>query len=569
MTHSTRTPEEFQHITNLLEIRDLSVDFPHPDGHFQAVKSLSLRIAPGEVLALVGESGSGKSVTAAAILGLLPAGKTQCRGEITFRGIPLLNQPDSVLNQVRGHGIATIFQNSLSVLDPSFTIGSQLTENLRRLAPKPSAKQREQQAVEWLEKVGISAAERVLRSYPHELSGGMRQRVMIALATMCQPALLIADEPTTALDSTIQQQILLLLKQLSQSLNMAVLVITHDFGVVSYLSQRVAVMQHGRIIETNTTEALIRHPQHAYTQTLIGAVPELVLKQRPRSAAQQEVAPVLEAVNIAKHFTLRTGGGWFAKKTRFDAVRPLSLRFKRGEIVGVIGESGSGKSTLARLLARLLTASDGELLYQQQAITHLADTKLTDFRRHLQCVFQDSLASFNPRLTLAEQLTRPLLRLGIATDKAQAQLLARQAMIDVGLDDGLISRYPHQLSGGQRQRASIARALVVKPEFIILDEPTSALDVSVQAQILRLLLDLHARYRLTYLFISHNLPVVTTLCDRIIVMENGQVVDDFASADLYSAQRHKVTQRLIQAHLPLIPVEDPTAEIISPLLVNS
>src|SRR5471030_1514542 len=244
MTHSTRTPEEFQHITHLLEIRDLSVDFPHPDGHFQAVKSLSLRIAPGEVLALVGESGSGKSVTAAAILGLLPAGKTQCRGEITFRGIPLLNQPDSVLNQVRGHGIATIFQNSLSVLDPSFTIGSQLTENLRRLAPKTSAKQREQQAVEWLEKVGISAAERVLASYPHELSGGMRQRVMIALAIMCQPALLIADEPTTALDSTIQQQILLLLKQLSQSLNMAVLVITHDFGVVSYLSQRVAVMQH-------------------------------------------------------------------------------------------------------------------------------------------------------------------------------------------------------------------------------------------------------------------------------------------------------------------------------------
>lgn len=569
MTHSTRTPDGSITERPLLEIRDLHVDFPHPTGRFQAVKSLSLQVAPGEVVALVGESGSGKSVTAAAILGLLPAGKTQCRGEISFQGIPLLNQPDALLNKVRGHGIATIFQNSLSVLDPSFTIGSQLTENIRRLSPQTRARQRWQLAGEWLDKVGISAAERVLRSYPHELSGGMRQRVMIALAIMCEPALLIADEPTTALDSTIQQQILLLLKQLSQSLNMAILIITHDFGVVSYLSQRVAVMQHGRIVETNHTAQLIQHPQHSYTRQLISAVPELILKQRPLTGLNNDSEPLLQAVNIAKHFELRIGGGLFAKKTRFDAVKPLNLRLRRGEIVGVIGESGSGKSTLARLLARLLAASEGELLFEQQPITHQPESALTAFRRSLQCVFQDSLASFNPRLTLEEQLTRPLRRLGIAPDKTQARQLAQQALTDVGLDDALISRYPHQLSGGQRQRASIARALVIKPEFMILDEPTSALDVSVQAQIIRLLLDLHDRFNLTYLFISHNLPVITTLCDRIIVMENGHILDDFSTADLYSPQRHAVTQRLIQAHLPLVSAGHHHAELISPLLVNS
>jgi len=524
------TPIAEAQAMSLLTVSQLNVRF----GPETVVRDVSLTLAPGEVLALAGESGSGKSITAAAILGLLPQ-QARASGNITFRDQSLLNQPDARLNDLRGHALAMVFQNSLSTLDPSWRVGQQLQHNLRRLYPQLNRREQQEEAIHWLERMHIRQPQQVMGLYPHELSGGMRQRILIALAAMCQPELLIADEPTTALDASVQREVLHLLRELCQQQQMAMLLITHDFGVVAALSDRVAVMRHGSIVETGSTAQVIAAPQHPYTRSLLAAIPRPGHQALPDESGEI----LLRATGLGRDYWQREQSGWWPRKVSFTAVEAVDLQLRAGEIVGIIGESGSGKSTLARLLAQLIPASRGEL--------HFQGDSLQAFRRQLQCVFQDSLASFNPRLTLREQLIRPQLRLQSAPDRQQALARAQQLFSEVGLPSDLLERYPHQLSGGQRQRANIARALVVNPRCLLLDEPTSALDLSVQAQVIALLQRLHQQHQLTYLFISHNLALVAQFCQRILVMEAGKVVDDFTCDALYNSARHPVTQRLLAA----------------------
>lgn len=525
---------------SLLTVAGLQVQF---DRQPEVVKGISFDIQPGEVVALVGESGSGKSVTAAAILGLLPSA-AQVRGDIHFSGEDLLRLSPSGLNRLRGQAIAMVFQNSLSTLDPSWTIGKQLQHNLRRLEPTWGRKALREAALDWLERMHIRQPQQVMQLYPHQLSGGMRQRVLIALAAMCRPQLLIADEPTTALDASVQREVLELLQALCREQQMAMLLISHDFAVVAALSQRVLVMQQGQIVESATTQACIGRPEHAYTRALLAAVPQ------PDVRSEIPAKPgdiLLSTEQVGRDFWRRDARRWWSGKVAVRAVDDVTLTLREGEIVGVIGESGSGKSTLARLLAQLLPADRGSVAWQQNPINRQDVGQMAEFRRQVQCVFQDSLASFNPRLRLKEQLIRAQLRLGSAAQRQEAATRAAALFNEVGLDATLLNRYPHQLSGGQRQRANIARALVTDPRCLILDEPTSALDLSVQAQVIALLRQLHLSHALTCLFISHNLALVAQFCQRIVVMEQGRIVDDFPRQALYDQERHPVTQRLLAA----------------------
>jgi len=530
---------------SLLRINNLNVRFTQQN--VQAVRDVSLSIEAGEVLALVGESGSGKSVTAAAILGLLPARQTQIGGEILFNDIPLLRQSPRQLNRLRGHDIAMVFQNSQSTLDPAWRVGKQLQHNLRRLNPMLSRAETQRAALDWLVRMKLPQPQQVMGLYPHQLSGGMRQRILIALAAMCQPKLLIADEPSTALDARVQREVLQLLKELCQHNNMAMLLITHDFGVVAALSSRVAVMRHGCIVESASTREIIRAPQHPYTRSLLAAVP-YPDTSLPASVSKQQ-PPLLQARDLGRDYIRRDTQGFWAKKIINTAVDNVSLQIHRGEIIGVIGESGSGKSTLARMLAQLIPADRGEILFSGKPVHSHNPAEVLALRRQLQCVFQDSLSSFNPRLTLEQQLIRPQFRAGRETDPKQAQRLAVEIFKEVGLDEQLL------------QRANIARALVVNPQFLLLDEPTSALDLTVQAQVMALLTRLHQQHQLTCLFISHNLALVSQFCHRILVMANGKIVDDFSRQDLYHASRHPVTQQLLAAHYPLETEDDEPQQI--------
>ncbi|WP_069263995.1 dipeptide ABC transporter ATP-binding protein [Paraburkholderia nodosa] len=549
----------------LLDIEQLEVDFTGPRGAEPAVRGVSLSLDAGEIVALVGESGSGKSVTAAAINGLLPRGVTRVRGRIAFDGQPLVGLPEAQLERLRGTGVATIFQNPLSALDPTLRIGDQLAVTARLRHPLSRA-QALARATEALADVGIDDPARTLRAWPHQLSGGMRQRVMIALATLNHPRLLIADEPTTALDAVLQKEILGLLKRLNREHGVAILIITHDFGVVAELSQRVAVMRAGQIVEQGRTADVLAAPKHAYTRSLIDAVPEIGLRARDPSpsrrlgvagarraapAPKPDAAPVLlEARGVCRTFV--TARSWLPSRTRrFDAVSDAGFEVRRGEIFGLIGASGSGKSTLARVIAQLLPASEGTVRFDGADLAKLDGAALKAFRRRFQFVFQDSASSLNARRTLLDQLTDPALRLSVAHDRAHARELAQEALERVGLEARHLSRYPHAFSGGQRQRIGIARALVVKPEFIVLDEPTSALDVSIQAQVLNLLLELRESLGLTYLFIGHSLPVIEFLCDRVAVMERGRIIETLDAANLRANARHPSTLRLLDAVLPV------------------
>lgn len=542
---------------SLLQINHLNVRFTQQN--VQAVQDVSLNIEPGEVLALVGESGSGKSVTAAAILGLLPPRQTHVGGEILFNGTPLLSLSSRQLNRLRGHDIAMVFQNSQSTLDPAWRVGKQLQHNLRRLNPMLSRGEAHTAALDWLARMKLPHPEQVMALYPHQLSGGMRQRILIALAAMCQPKLLIADEPSTALDSSVQREVLQLLKELCQQNSMAMLLITHDFGVVAALSDRVAVMRNGFIVESASTRDIIRAPQHPYTQSLLAAVP--YPDTSLPAAVSKDTPPLLQTKHLGRNYIRRDTQGFWAKKVINTAVDDVSLQIYRGEIIGVIGESGSGKSTLARMLAQLIPADRGEILFADQPVRSDNSDEVLALRRQLQCVFQDSLSSFNPRLTLEQQLIRPQFRAGRKANPEQARRLAVEIFNQVGLDEQLLQRYPHQLSGGQRQRANIARALVVNPQFLLLDEPTSALDLTVQAQVMALLSRLHQQHQLTCLFISHNLALVSQFCHRILVMANGKIVDDFSRHELYHSGRHPVTRQLLAAHYPLETEDDEPQQI--------
>ncbi|GAA2898600.1 ABC transporter ATP-binding protein [Streptosporangium fragile] len=559
----------------LLSVRGLSVEFGRGAEAETVVDDVSFDVHPGETFALVGESGAGKSVTAAAIIGLLPDDATVTSGSISLQGHELLPARGAPVIAFRGTKIGMIFQNPLSSLDPSFKIGNQLREIIGLHRPATRGKDQRLIAETWLRNVGIEDTGRVLSAYPHELSGGMRQRVMIALAALSQPVLLIADEPTTALDAVIQKQILDLLKSVIAETGSSLLVITHDFGVVSYVADRVAVMKDGRIVEQDRGDRVLSAPADEYTRSLVGAVPELGTRFRleerglprrlgvtggpdgavpppsRREDTGNDAGPALLTLrNVTKEFVVG-GVGTGQRKRRFTAVDDVSLQVGRGEIFGLIGESGSGKSTISRLIGGLLPVTSGEIVFDGQDVTRLSRAGLRRLRPRFQFVFQDATSSLNPRVPVGEQISRPLLRFGKAASRRASEARAAEALELVSLPASYLGRYPHELSGGQRQRIGIARALALEPDLLILDEPTSALDVSTQATILNLLLDLKRELDLTYVFIGHNLAVIEFLCDRIGVLERGVLLETFDAAELSAEERHPVTRSLLGAVLPI------------------
>ncbi|HWK47467.1 MAG TPA: ABC transporter ATP-binding protein [Stellaceae bacterium] len=526
----------------LLAVRDLTVEFTVGGAPVRAVDGASFELARGETLALVGESGSGKSTTALSILRLLPGSGWYAPGSsIQFAGEDLLDATPDRLRSIRGDRIGMIFQEPMTSLNPLHTIEKQIGETLavhRRLNPR-AARTR---VLELLELVALPRAAERLGSLPHQLSGGERQRVMIAMALANEPDLLIADEPTTALDVTIQAQILALLHDLIRRFDMALLLITHDLGIVRRMADRVCIMRSGRIVETGSTEAIFTRPEAPYTRMLLAAEPS------PRVSTPAEAAPVLlEARDISVIFPIRAG----MLRRRIGetrAVDGVSLTLREGRTTGIVGESGSGKSTLGLALLRLQPAG-GSVIWEGEDLASLTAGRLRARRRAMQIVFQDPFASLNPRLSVGQIVEEGLRVHRIGGAAQERRPLIAQALTEVGLDPDWADRYPHELSGGQRQRVAIARALVLKPRLLVLDEPTSALDRSVQVQIIELLRDLQARHRLAYLFISHDLRVVRALADEVIVMQGGRIVEAGAADAVFAAPRHEYTQALLSAAL--------------------
>ncbi|MGE7955943.1 ABC transporter ATP-binding protein [Pseudomonas sp. NPDC089530] len=516
----------------LLELRELRVAFKAAE----VVHGIDLDIRRGECLALVGESGSGKSVTAHSILQLLDPGSTRLAGSIRYRGEELLGSRPARLRELRGNRIAMIFQEPMSSLNPLHTVERQLGESLRVHKGQAGAQARER-ILELLRLVGITQPEQRLRAYPHQLSGGQRQRVMIAMALACEPELLIADEPTTALDVTVQRKILLLLKALQQRLGMALLLISHDLNLVRSIAQRVAVMRAGEIVETAGCEQLFAAPRHPYSVQLLNAEPGGQALRR----GSDETLLAVEGLKV----WFRQGGGWLRPKRYLRAVDGIDLHLQRGKTLGIVGESGSGKSTLGQAILRLI-ASEGHIRFKGQALEHLDGKQLRPLRRQLQVVFQDPFGSLSPRLSVQQIIAEGLL-VHSDLDARQREQAVIEALQEVGLDPASRHRYPHEFSGGQRQRIAIARALVVKPELILLDEPTSALDRTVQKQVVALLRRLQQEHGLTYLFISHDLAVVRALAHDLIVMKDGVVVERGETEQLFAAARHPYTRELLEA----------------------
>ena len=525
---------------HLLGVKNLSVDFTQGGKVTHAVKGVSFHINRGETLALVGESGSGKSVSALSILRLLPyPPASHPTGEILFKGEELLHAPERKLRQVRGGDIAMIFQEPMTSLNPLHTVEKQIGEILEvhRGLTGEAARAR---IVDLLGKVGIHEPEKRLKSYPHQLSGGQRQRVMIAMALANEPDLLIADEPTTALDVTVQAQILQLLKKLQREQNMAMLLITHDLTIVRRIANRVAVMQKGEIVEQNRTEDLFANPRHPYTQMLLNSEP----KGDP--PPPDEGAPVImEADNLKVWFPIKRG---FLRRTvgHVKAVNGVSVKIRQGQTLGVVGESGSGKTTLGLALLRLIS-SDGPIVFMGKHIEDHDAKAMRPLRRDMQIVFQDPFGSLSPRMSI-RQIVEEGLRIQSPemTWQERAALVAK-TLEEVGMDPAAMERYPHEFSGGQRQRIAIARAMVLHPRFVVLDEPTSALDLSVQAQIVDLLRDLQKRHDLAYMFISHDLRVVKALASELLVMRLGEVVEAGPAARIFASPEKPYTRALLKA----------------------
>jgi len=523
----------------LISVKNLSVRFGQGDEAVDAVRNVSFSIKTGQTTALVGESGSGKSVTAMSMLKLLPYPKaSHPTGEIHYRGEDLLKTGENRVRQLRGGHFGTIFQEPMTSLNPLHTIEKQIAETLL-LHRGLSGKAAQSRVLELLELVGIPDPVVRLKQYPHQLSGGQRQRVMIAMALANEPELLIADEPTTALDVTIQEQILELLAELQQKLGMAILLITHDLNVVRRYAHHVCVMYQGEIVEQATTAELFAAPQHSYTHKLLDAEPEGLPPQLPAASPQLLTTDDLKVwFPIYKGLLKRVAG--YTK-----AVNGVSLELKQGETIGLVGESGSGKTTLGMAILRLIS-SEGPIHFQQQPIHELNQKQVKPLRRQLQVVFQDPFGSLSPRMSIAAIIAEGM-EIHNVGDKAEREQIIIDALIEVGLDPEARHRYPHEFSGGQRQRISIARALVLKPQLIILDEPTSALDRTVQKQIIELLRDLQRKYQLSYLFISHDLAVVKALSHQLIVMKQGEVVEQGAAAAIFDNPREAYTQRLLAA----------------------
>jgi peptide/nickel transport system ATP-binding protein len=547
----------------LLSIQDLRVAFRmgKVDGvmqRFDAVKGVSFEIAQNRTVALVGESGSGKSVTAMSILNLLPD-NAQRSGRVIYQGRDLLQASLADLQRLRGREIACVFQDPMGSLNPVFSVGDQLCEPLvKHLALRPRAAMERAEAL--LAEVGIPEPRRRLRAFPHELSGGQQQRVMIAMALACEPKLLIADEPTTALDVTIQRQILELLAKLKDRHRMSVLFISHDLGLVGEIADHVVVMREGIVREQAPVARIFDAPNDSYTKALLACRPSLERKPERLMVIDDQIAGhpplaearpkdptapiVLQVKSLAKSFRLRTG--LFGHR-EFKAVHNVSFQLRRGHTLGVVGESGSGKTTMGLTLLRLHEPTSGEVLFDGRNLLTLSDSERQQMRRRIQIVFQNPYASLNPRFTAGQTLVEPMQIHGIASSAAERAERARQLLEKVGLDSSAFGKYPHEFSGGQRQRIAIARCLTMEPEVLVLDEAVSALDVSVQAQVLNLLKDLQDELGLAYVFISHDLAVVRFLSDEVLVMKDGEVVEQASADTILRAPQQEYTRRLMAA----------------------
>lgn len=567
----------------LLSIENLSVDFITEQQTTHAVRNISLEVHRGEILAIVGESGSGKSVTSLSILQLLPKPPAKySSGKIIFNDdqvqLDLICANSKQIREIRGSKIAMIFQEPMTSLNPVMSCGKQVMEALL-VHKKISAAEAKKQTVEWFEKVKLPQPDKIFHRYPHELSGGQKQRVMIAMAMCCQPSLLICDEPTTALDVTVQKTILHLIKELQQQQNMGVIFITHDLGVVAEIANRVAIMYKGEIVEQNTSRNIFDHPQHAYTKALIACRPvfhekgerlptvgdflgnhqqqttsnqELKIRN-PESAISisQDAHSLIRVENLVVQFPGKTN--LLGKpKNYFTAVDDVSFEIFKGETLGLVGESGCGKTTLGRTLLRLVEPSSGKILYHQSDITQISKTQLKNLRKDVQLVFQDPYSSLNPRLAIGDAIAEPMKVAGIENNNRERKKKVAELLERVSLSPGMMNRYPHEFSGGQRQRIVIARALSLNPGFLVCDESVSALDVSVQAQVLNLLNDLKKELGLTMLFISHDLSVVRYMCDRIMVMNKGKIIESGPAEEVYHHPQNQYTKQLIEA-IPKIP----------------
>jgi oligopeptide/dipeptide ABC transporter ATP-binding protein len=535
----------------VLEIKDLNVSFDTPDGSVDAVKGVSLSIQKGECLGIVGESGSGKSQTFLAAFGLA-AENARVSGSVRFEGQEMLGLARKELDGVRGRRVAFVFQDPLTALTPHLTIATQMTEVLGRHFGVKGAVARER-AAEWLERVRIPDAKRRLQQFPHELSGGMRQRVMIAMAMMAEPALLIADEPTTALDATVQAQVLDLIDDLRRDMNTAVALITHDMGVIARMAQRVAVMRRGEVVETGAVEDIYANPSADYTRMLLNAVPRIEADREPLPAPQSG-EPLLAVDDVRVRFPVASDA-LFAPKKWLRAVDGVSFALQPGETLGIVGESGCGKSTLARAVVQLIPRSAGDVTFVGRNLLPSDRDYLRRVRRDLQIVFQDPLASLDPRMTLGASIAEPLLSFAPELNRAQREERAKEMMAQVGLDPELINRYPHELSGGQNQRVGVARAMIMKPKLVVCDEAVSALDVSVQAQVLKLLRELQSKFGTSFLFISHDLAVVREVSHNVLVLYLGRAVEYGPAEIILRDPRHPYTKALLAA----APTPDPLA----------
>ena len=574
-------------MTDLLNVNDLQVEFHVAEGVVRAVNGVSFRVPAGKTVALVGESGSGKSVVSQTIMGILPKAAKVTGGEIVFTDprnnsvtdLLTLETDGAKMREIRGGRISIIFQEPMTSLSPLHTVGDQISEALF-LHRDVSKQQGMELTAEMLQLVGFPDPVRALRTYPFELSGGLRQRAMIAMALVCRPALLIADEPTTALDVTIQAQILKLMNDLQSELQMAVLMITHDLGVVANVADEIVVMYHGGVLERGSLNDIFRNPGHDYLKALLRAVPRFHMEEGERLAPLREIQhttghllaereeeqiklekPLLRVTGLTKSYSLRKGGIFAGGETQqVLAVDDVSFFVRQGECLGLVGESGCGKTTLSKMIMRALSPDSGQVVLNDGGtevdLTALSEKELLPYRRKIQLMFQDPFSSLNPRMTVFDIISEPLIIHDIGDPAYRAEMV-QELMALVGLDPRYLNRYPHSFSGGQRQRIGIARALALKPELLLCDEPVSALDVSVQAQILNLLKDLQEDLGLTYLFISHNLAVVDYIADRIAVMCAGRLVETAPRDVLFRTPVHPYTRALLSA----VPEPDPDARL--------